>query len=254
MTGLREFFGILDVRDFDRRTVVGGPVVHNVLTLKNVSPVPLAELTVDDTAALTRDAEHQRARTIATAWGLTHYLLVGKGGAMRPALAAFIDAVERGTPSAAAFRQVFGTISRPSERGSRSPEPEEAAGVGAGVERRPAAGRGADARSRRARAAGRPAGAQRRARGCRAAAGSRAIHRSGHLGAQVARVRQRLAQERVPEALDLLGQGALAGSERVDVQLLRAQVLREAGRFAESVAVYRQLVTLQPSSPFVHTA
>ena len=74
----------------------------------------------------------------------------------------------------------------------------------------------------------------------------------GHLGAQVARVRQRLAQEQVPEALDLLGQGALAGSERVDVQLLRAQVLREAERFTESVAVYRQLVALQPSSPFVH--
>ena len=74
----------------------------------------------------------------------------------------------------------------------------------------------------------------------------------GHLGAQIARVRQRLAQEQVREALDLLGQGALAGSERLDVQLMRAEALREAERFAESVAVYRQLVTLRPSSPFVH--
>ena len=77
VTGLREFFQSFDVRESDRRTVVGGPAMHNVLTLKYVSPVPLAELTADDTAALTRDADTAR-RTRATAWGLTHYLLVGR--------------------------------------------------------------------------------------------------------------------------------------------------------------------------------
>ena len=79
--------------------------------------MPLAQLTADDTAALTRDADTAR-RAYATACGLTHYLLVGKGGAMRPALAAFIDAVERGTPAAAAFRQVFGDDFAPLEKRS----------------------------------------------------------------------------------------------------------------------------------------
>ena len=190
---------------------------------------------------------------MATAWGLTHYLLVGKDGAMRPALAAFIDAVERGTPSAAAFRQVFGEDLAPLEREVRDHlnlKKLPALVLASSAAPLPAAAPmlEADALALQADLLARndaPEDAEPQL--------ARALSIDpGHLGAQVARVRQRLAQERVPEALDLLGQGALAGSERVDVQLLRAQVLREAGRFAESVAVYRQLVALQPSSPFVH--
>lgn len=252
VTGLREFFGSFDVRDSDRRTVVGGPAMHNVLTLKHVSPVPLAELAADDTAALTRDADTVR-RTIATAWGLTHYLLVGKGGAMRPALAAFIDAVERGTPAATAFRQVFGddlTTLEQEIRDHLNLKKLPALVLASSAAPPPAAVPmlEADALALQADLMARndaPEDAEPRL--------ARALSIDpGHLGAQIARVRQRLAQEQVPEALDLLGQGALAGSGRVDVLLLRAQALREAGRFAESAADYRQLVLLQPSSPFVH--
>jgi tetratricopeptide (TPR) repeat protein len=252
VAGLREFYGSFDVRDSDRRTVVGGPVQQHVLALQHVSPVPLAELTADDTAALARDADSIR-RTMATAWGLTHYLLVGKGGAMRPALAAFIDAVERGTPPAAAFHQVFGDDLAPLEKEVRDHlklKKLPALVLASSAAPPPAAVPmlDADALALQADLMARidaPEDAEPML--------ARALSVDpGHVGAQVARVRQRLAQEKVPEALDLLGQGALAASERVDVQLLRAHALREAERFAESVAVYRQLAAAQPSSPSVH--
>ena len=252
VTGLREFFGSFDVRDSDWRTVVGGPGTRRVLTMQHASPVPLAELAADDTAALSRDADAAR-RATDTASGFMHYLLVGKGGAMRPALAAFIDAVERGVPAAAAFRQVFGDDSAALEKDVHDHlnlQKLPALVLASSAAPLPAAAPmpEADALALQADLMVRldaPADAEPML--------ARVLSIDpGHFGAQVARVRQRLAQEQVPEALDLLGQGALAGSERADVQLLRAQALREAGRFAESVTVYRQLVALQPSSPFVH--
>ena len=77
-------------------------------TLASSTPLPLARLT--SPAALGELLRDPVAtdRFYATAWALTHYLMVGEGGGLRPKLQAFLKACESGQDAGAAFKGVFG--------------------------------------------------------------------------------------------------------------------------------------------------
>ena len=106
--GLAEFYSTFSGSEQDGRTIIGRPIEWRVVTLAASTPVPLARLT--SPAALGELLRDPVAtdRFYATAWALTHYLMVGEGGALRPKLLAFLKACETGQEAGAAFKSVFG--------------------------------------------------------------------------------------------------------------------------------------------------
>ena len=158
--GLAEFYSTFSGSEQDGRTIIGRPIEWRVATLASSTPLPLARLT--SPAALGELLRDPVAtdRFYATAWALTHYLMVGEGGGLRPKLLAFLKACESGP---GCRRGVQGRVrrgpraARQARRGARH----EAAAVGdpaADDDGRHPARHRADARD------GRPADPRRSAR------------------------------------------------------------------------------------------
>ena len=106
--GLAEFYSTFSGSEQDGRTIIGRPIEWRVATLAASTPVPLARLTSPAVLGeLLRDPI-AIDRFYATAWALTHYLMVGEGGGLRPKLQAFLKACETGQDAGAAFKAVFG--------------------------------------------------------------------------------------------------------------------------------------------------
>jgi tetratricopeptide (TPR) repeat protein len=251
--GLVDFFGSFEVRVSDGRTVVGTAQRRHHVTLGRITALPLADLVPDDSAVRhLRDVNDAR-RYAASAWGLTHYLLVGQGGALRPALHAYLQAMETGESSAAAFARVFGTDVAPLEKAvadhlklvklpalvlaSSSATPPAVTPMSE-----------ADALALRA---------DLLVRQSLYADAEPWIDKAlaidpAHVGARLARGRSRLEQGDAAGALVLLAESGLAGDTRFEPVLLRADALRDAGRYPEAVAAYRIAVALRPTAPFAH--
>ena len=181
-----------------RRTVVGGPMTRHLLTLEHVSPVPLAELTADDITALTRDADS--ARRSSPPRGASRITC----SSARTARCARAGRVHR-RGRAAARRQrrhsarCSATTSALLEHDVRAHlnlKKLPALVLASSAAPLPAAVPmlEADALALQADLMAR----QRRARGRHSKLARALTLDPGHLGAQVARVRQRLAQQQVP--------------------------------------------------------
>jgi tetratricopeptide (TPR) repeat protein len=248
--GLAEFYSTYAGSEADGRTIIGRPIEWRVATLAATTPVPLPKLTSPAALGELRRDPDSTARFYATAWALTHYLMVGEGGAMRPKLLAFVQACETGQDAGAAFAQVFGADLAPLDRKVQAhilqlrlpaiqlPPPQ------VDIPLAPEPMLEADAQQVRADLLVR--------QGAYAEAApylTRALEIDKmHVEARLTRARSLLAQDRATDALDLLSAPDLEAAPRFDVALLRGDALRETARYADAVTAYQRAVRAQPEA------
>ncbi len=93
----------------DSRLIVGRPLERYVgLLVGRAPPVPMSAF-IDPASMrdLYRD-DLTTARFYAESWALVHYLMLADNGTHRPALGAFMSALQNGDPADQAFKRVFG--------------------------------------------------------------------------------------------------------------------------------------------------
>lgn len=107
--GFADFFSTFDGSEADRRLIVGRPLDRYVALLVGRAP-PLPLSTFVDPAGM-RDLYRDdltTARFYAQSWALVHFLMLADNGAHRPALGAYMAALQNGDPADQTFRRVFG--------------------------------------------------------------------------------------------------------------------------------------------------
>jgi len=107
--GFADFFSTFDGSEVDRRLIVGRPIDRYVgLLVGRAPPVPMSVF-IDPASMrdLYRD-DLTTARFYAQSWALVHYLMLADNATHRPALGAFMSALQNGDPADQAFRRVFG--------------------------------------------------------------------------------------------------------------------------------------------------
>ena len=190
-------------------------------------------------------------RFYATAWALTHYLMVGEGGGLRPKLQAFLKACETGQDAGVAFKAVFGEDLAPLDKRveahvmklqlSAIQLPTPAVDIPLATEPMLET----DAQQIRADLLVRQ-GAHDEA----APYLARALQIDPqHVGARLTKARSLLAQERAADALDVVSAPDLAESPRFDAALLRADAFRETAHYADAVSAYQRAIGIQPEAP-----
>jgi lipoprotein NlpI len=254
--GLAEFYGTYSGSEVDSRTIIGRPIPWHLAALVNTTPVPLAQLTSPEALGdLIRDPLTS-ARYYATAWALTHYLMVGQGGANRPKLIAFLRDVESGQAPGPAFTGVFGGDLKPLEKQVRDhilqmqlpaiQLPAPAVDVPEAVEPLSEA----DAQQIRGDLLVRMGAFEAAEPYVAKALESERLH----VGARVTRARILLATGRPADALDVLSAPDLDAPPRFEALLLRGEALGQTDRLADAVGVYEQAVALRPDAPGAYYA
>jgi tetratricopeptide (TPR) repeat protein len=248
--GLADFYSTFAGSEKDGRTIVGRPIDSYVGVLLARGILPLARfISPADTARLFRDPDGTY-RMYSQSWALTHYLLVGDNGARRPQLGQFIAQVARGTPPDKTFLEVFGpdltALDRELSahvRQFRLPGVllnEEETRVVSEV----AAMTEADALQVQADllvSMGAFDEAEERL--------SKALVLDPrHLPARLTRARQRIGEERLPEALDIVSADDIVASPEQGANFIRAEVLRAKEQHAEAIAAYKRVIALNPES------
>ena len=248
--GLAEFYSTFSGSEQDGRTIIGRPIDFRVATLAASTPVPLARLTSPAALGELRRDTDATGRFYATAWALTHYLMIGEGGTLRPKLQAFVQACETGQDAGAAFTQVFGADLTPLDKKVQAhilqlqlpaiqlPPPQ------IDIPLTPEPMPEADAQQVRADLLVR--------QGAFAEAApylTRALEIDRmHVEARLTRARSLMAQDHAADALDLLSAPDLEAATRFDVALLRGDALREVARYADAVSAYQRAVRAQPEA------
>lgn len=107
--GFADFFSTFDGSEVDRRLIVGRPIDRYVgLLVGRSPPVPMnAFINPASMRELYRD-DVTTARFYAQSWALVHYLMLADNATHRPALAAFMSALQNGDPADRTFTRVFG--------------------------------------------------------------------------------------------------------------------------------------------------
>lgn len=248
--GLAEFYSTFSGSEQDGRTIIGRPLDFRVATFAATTPVPLAKLTAPAALGELRQNPDATARFYATAWALTHYLMIGEGGTLRPKLLAFVQACETGQEPGAAFTQVFGADLTPLDKKVQQhivqlrlpaiqlPPP------AIDIPLAPEPMLEADAQQIRADLLVR--------QGAFAEAApylARALEIDKmHVEARLTKARSLLAQDHGADALDLLSAPDLEAAPRFDVALLRGDALRQTERYADAVTAYQRAVRAQPEA------
>ena len=249
--GLAEFYSTFSGSEQDGRTIIGRPIEWRVATLAASTPVPLARLTSPAVLGeLLRDPV-ATDRFYATAWALTHYLMVGEGGALRPKLLAFLKACETGQDAGAAFKGVFGEDLVPLDKRvaahvmklqlSAIQLPTTTVDLPAATEPMLET----DAQQIRADLL-----VRQNAHDEAAPYLARALQIDPrHVAARLTKARSLLAQDRAADALDLVSAPDLAESPRFDAALVRADAFRETAHYADAVSAYQRAIGIQPEAP-----
>ena len=249
--GLAEFYSTFSGSEQDGRTIIGRPIEWRVATLAASTPVPLARLTSPAVLGeLLRDPV-ATDRFYATAWALTHYLMVGEGGALRPKLLAFLKACETGQDAGAAFKGVFGEDLAPLDKRvaahvmrlqlSAIQLPTTTVDLPAATEPMLET----DAQQIRADLL-----VRQNAHDEAAPYLARALPIDPrHVAARLTKARSLLAQDRAADALDLVSAPDLAESPRFDAALVRADAFRETAHYADAVSAYQRAIGIQPEAP-----
>ena len=118
--GLAEFYSTFNGSYQDSRSVIGGPIAGHSAILRQVGGlVPLKKfLDPNALAELQRDETTTR-RFYAESWALTHYLLLGDNGAHQLKLREYMAALQTGEATDRAFTRIFGENLDPLETGLR---------------------------------------------------------------------------------------------------------------------------------------
>ena len=118
--GLAEYYSTFDIRDENRRVILGDLVSNHVLYLRENKLVPLKTLFTVDYKSPYYNEGNKMNVFYAESWMLMHYLLQGEGQKQRPKLAKFVDLLGANVTLADAFQQAFQTSIEAFEKDFRS--------------------------------------------------------------------------------------------------------------------------------------
>ena len=248
--GLADFYSTFAGSEKDGRTIIGRPIDSYVAMLLTRSLIPLARfVSPTETARLFRDAEGTY-KMYAQSWALTHYLLVGNKGARRGQLGQFIARVSGGAPADKAFVEVFGPDLAALDRElSAHVRQFQLPGIMLNDDKtRPVSDvttmTEADALQIQADllvSMGAFEEAEQRL--------SKALSLDPrHLLARLTRARQRIVEDRIPDALDIVSADDIMHSRDQGANFIRAEVLRAKDLHAEALEAYKRVIALNPES------
>jgi hypothetical protein len=106
--GFAECFSNLEIEGGDGKLRLGRVITPHLALLRGKPLMPLEQL-----FAVTGDSSEYNEREpqqlfYAQSWAVVHYLMLGRGGALRPQLDAFLVGLRRGEPAVPLFKRVFG--------------------------------------------------------------------------------------------------------------------------------------------------
>jgi tetratricopeptide (TPR) repeat protein len=118
--GLAEFYSTFNGADRDSRTVLGGPIPGHTAVLREPGGViPLKKfLDPNSLSEFLRD-ESTTQRFYAESWAMTHYLVLGDNGKHQPRLRDYMAALQAGEAMDGAFTRIFGEDLAPLQSGLR---------------------------------------------------------------------------------------------------------------------------------------
>jgi tetratricopeptide (TPR) repeat protein len=105
--GLAEYYSTFSITD-DQKFVLGNPIGHHVLLLRDSKLLPLRTLFDVDHKSPHYNEKNKRGIFYAQSWALMHYLIIGKVGKVEQ-LGKFMELISAKTPLELAFQQAFGT-------------------------------------------------------------------------------------------------------------------------------------------------
>ncbi|HEX7084985.1 MAG TPA: tetratricopeptide repeat protein [Vicinamibacterales bacterium] len=248
--GLADFYGTFAAYE-DGRAVIGRPIPQYVLLLVAGASPPL-EWVIDpqNMSRAARD-RHRTTSFYAHAWALTHYLMLGEGGTLRPLLSRYVALLQTGRPFAAAFHEVFGDLEK-LQRAMRQhitqPQLPALAVPDVAVESDLPVVPMLELDALRLQG-------DLLVRVNELDDGDKLIARvlerdPQHVPARLSRARSLIARGQPAGAVDVLSAPDLATLPVFGVQLLRGDAFRLQERYDEAIAAYRRASELQPDSPW----
>jgi len=105
--GLAEYYSTFDIKEDNRRVILGDLIANHVLYLRENKFLPLRTLFAVDYKSPYYNEGNKMNIFYAESWMLMHYLLQGDSQKHRPQLAKFVDLLRAGTKIEDAFQQAF---------------------------------------------------------------------------------------------------------------------------------------------------
>src|ERR1051325_2444114 len=105
--GLAEYYSTFDLKDDDRRVLLGNLIDGHVFYLRQNAFLPLRTLFAVDHKSPYYNEGNKMNIFYAESWMLTHYLLQGEQQKRRPQLARFVELLGSGIKIEDAFQQAF---------------------------------------------------------------------------------------------------------------------------------------------------
>jgi len=105
--GLAEYYSTFDIKEDNRRVIMGDLIANHVLYLRENKFLPLRTLFAVDYRSPYYNEGNKMNIFYAESWMLVHYLLQGDSQKHRPQLARFVDSLRAGTKIEDAFQQAF---------------------------------------------------------------------------------------------------------------------------------------------------
>ena len=106
--GLAEFYS--HARLETEKILLGMPAPYHLAALQENAPLPLQTLLSVEHESKYYNESDRATIFYAQSWALTHFLMLGEGGAHRPKLVALLQASEQGATPADAARRAFGDV------------------------------------------------------------------------------------------------------------------------------------------------
>jgi tetratricopeptide (TPR) repeat protein len=244
--GLAEFYSTFNGSDLDDRTIIGRPIPRHVARLREVGGfIPLKKFL--DRASLAELLNDQRnvQRFYAEAWALTHFLILGDKGAYQPKLREFMAATRTSESPEQAFQRIFAQDLTAIETGMRRAVNSMAMPalqlprVDVQIDGTIAQMAEVDAQQVQADLLVHQ-GAFDDAEKPLAKA---AALDPQHVALRLSRVKQLIGTDRLDAALEMLSAPDLASAKDFPTAFLKAEALRLAKRYDESIAAYEQAIS-----------
>jgi tetratricopeptide (TPR) repeat protein len=248
--GIAEFFSTFNGSEHDGRTFIGRVIPEHHMLLQTSRLVPLEEFIDPSALARMLRDEPSTQRFYAQSWALTHYLILGEKAAYQPKLRLFMDAMQSGEAEEQAFARTVNSDLVALDRGFRNYIYSAALpaarlpNVTLKIDEKIEPLAEADAQQVQADLLVRFGAFEEAEKHLTKALALDAKH----IGARLSRARQLAAQNRFDDALDLLRAPDLDVAEDFPVTFLKAEVLRAAERFQESIPISQAAVSKRPDS------
>jgi lipoprotein NlpI len=252
--GLAEFYSTFDGSEYDARLIIGRPIPEHVSLLRGLTGLIPMNKFIDPQAMkdLYRD-DRLTARFYAQSWLLAHYFLLGDKLAHRPQLASFVNGLQTGEAPDTVFKRVFGSDLDPLDRALgqyvnlmqlpailvRTPEvklDQEASNLTE-----------ADAEQIQGDLLVRTGAFEEADKHL----GRALTLEHLHVDARLSRARSLIAQDRAPDAIDVLSAPDLLALDDFRTVFLRNEANRLGRHYEDAEEAYRRAAALRQDSAFV---